>query len=953
MESVLFGLHVAVRLTVLLAIFFLLSRLYRSRRSAWRHLFWLPASVGMLVLLVALVSLPEMGNAKAGGRGEPEAAAIAANQFFVDANAAKGGDGSAANPFLTIGEALKAASYGDTVLLAPGTYSQPLELISGVTLLGAGAEQTRVVREAHFGLALRPFIQYFERPGEERGLQSVELRDVVMEDFTLDGGDEYPTRPAEEIAELLALAMAIDREDVAAVQALLERNSSLATARILSPDALAKGTTFLHRIVQAYSTSAEDVEIARLLIKHGADVNAEGGQARGSGESALGYAGFFGSAPLVELFLAHGGDPNYVSSTGATPVDATAHEGSHVRDYPRYLACLEAMIQAGGRFDLGHLVQLRHSQRLEAELDANPARVNERIALRHYRDEDGTPLHETADNCDADMAALLVDRGADLNALDNEGRTPLRRAVDRSEDYRSECRQVVELLLKRGAAPDIAAAVIAGDAESVAAILSEDPQAIHQRGPNQWTLLDLAVKYGHDEVEMLLRAAGATLSQNLEALFSEVGPDHSVHKVLAQSSTQLAPGYIHLDHSPSLDIRDEITLAAWVYMLDRGGTIVGKWFQLDSWSYVLHGVGSGFRLRWEDDTQTNLTNFAVPYLQWAHYAATYDGSQMRVFVNGELVAAQDVDGKRIKSTSNPVWIGDSGYLGGSPILLDDVQIWNVARSQKQIRESMHNGLSGDEPGLVGWFPMDSQPLIDRSPHANNGRLEGAATIRAIDIPSDERHAPEQVLWLLPSKLTTAMEMGDVDRVRQLTKEGRWHIIEGDSADLFDGETLKGWWALSDQWTVQDGQIVCPTSERIHFAISEIVIDEPFQLRYEVSALERSHGDGKMVGFVDAAGYNVLVALDDDEPHTIQIDSGRKFFDESGIYGPWQREVAADLQMQIGKWYDVVCTVDGSNFTVSTGDVELSHPFEPEFPVFIWLEVQRTGAKYRGLRISKL
>ena len=271
------------------------------------------------------------------------------------------------------------------------------------------------------------------------------------------------------------------------------------------------------------------------------------------------------------------------------------------------------------------------------------------------------------------------------------------------------------------------------------------------------------------------------------------GPDHSVHKVLAQSSTQLSPGYIHLDHSPSLDIRDEITLAAWVYMLDEGGTIVGKWFQLGSWSYVLHGVGSGFRLRWQDDTQTNLTNFAVPYLQWAHYAATYDGSQMRVFVNGELVASQDVDGKRIKSTSNPVWIGDSGYLGGSPILLDDVQIWNVARSQEQIRESMHNGLSGDEPGLVGWFPMDLQPLIDRSPHANNGRLEGAAAIHTIGIPSDERHAPEQVLWLLPSNLPTAMEMGDADRVRQLTKEGRWHIIEGDSADLFDGTTLKGWW----------------------------------------------------------------------------------------------------------------------------------------------------------------
>ena len=46
-------------------------------------------------------------------------------------------------------------------------------------------------------------------------------------------------------------------------------------------------------------------------------------------------------------------------------------------------------------------------------------------------------------------------------------------------------------------------------------------------------------------------------------------------------------------------------------------------------------------------------------------------------------------------------------------------------------------------------------------------------------------------------------------------------------------------------------------------------------------------------------------------------------------------------------------VDGTNFTVSTGDVELQHPFEPQFPVFIWLEVQRTGARFRGLHISKL
>ena len=202
-------------------------------------------------------------------------------------------------------------------------------------------------------------------------------------------------------------------------------------------------------------------------------------------------------------------------------------------------------------------------------------------------------------------------------------------------------------------------------------------------------------------------------------------------------------------------------------------------------------------------------------------------------------------------------------------------------------------------------------------------------------------------------LAAAMDRGDVDRVRKLLEEGRWQSLEDEGGDLFNGESLENWWALSEQWQARDGEIICPTSDRKHFLISEFVLHQPFQLSYQVAALARAHGDGKMVGIVDAAGNNVLVALDDDEPHTIQIDSGRKVFDAAGIRGPWRREAYADLPMEVGKWYEVLCTLDGKTFTVSGGNVEISHPFEPQFPVFIWLEVQRSGAKFRELRIVKL
>ena len=203
------------------------------------------------------------------------------------------------------------------------------------------------------------------------------------------------------------------------------------------------------------------------------------------------------------------------------------------------------------------------------------------------------------------------------------------------------------------------------------------------------------------------------------------------------------------------------------------------------------------------------------------------------------------------------------------------------------------------------------------------------------------------------RLAEAMEGGDAGRVRQLVGEGGWYTLRGKSGELFNGFSLGNWWPLSDQWGVEDGQIVCPTSDRIHFLISEYVFGEPFQLRYEVAALDRSPGTARWSGSSMRPATTSWSPSTTTSRHTIQIDSGRKVFDASGVRGPWKMETSAGLQMKVGKWYEVVCTVDGTNFTVSTGDVELQHPFEPQFPVFIWLEVQRTGARFRGLHISKL
>jgi ankyrin repeat protein len=66
-------------------------------------------------------------------------------------------------------------------------------------------------------------------------------------------------------------------------------------------------------------------------------------------------------------------------------------------------------------------------------------------------DNGGTPLHFAAQASAADVARVLLDAGARIDARDSEGNTPLFRAVFASRGHGD----VIELLRARGADPTI------------------------------------------------------------------------------------------------------------------------------------------------------------------------------------------------------------------------------------------------------------------------------------------------------------------------------------------------------------------------------------------------------------------------------------------------------------------------------------------------------------------
>ena len=84
----------------------------------------------------------------------------------------------------------------------------------------------------------------------------------------------------------------------------------------------------------------------------------------------------------------------------------------------------------------------------------------------------------------------------------------------------------------------------------------------------------------------------------------------------------------------------------------------------------------------------------LPTNSWSYLAATYDGTTLRLYVNGTLAASQAASGA-ITSSTNQLQIGSDSiygqYFNG---LIDQVRIYNTALSAAQIQTDMTTPISG-------------------------------------------------------------------------------------------------------------------------------------------------------------------------------------------------------------------------------------------------------------------
>ena len=94
--------------------------------------------------------------------------------------------------------------------------------------------------------------------------------------------------------------------------------------------------------------------------------------------------------------------------------------------------------------------------------------------------------------------------------------------------------------------------------------------------------------------------------------------------------------------------------------------------------------------------------------QWYQVAATYDGTTAKLYVNGDLEDSVTASITPAYATT-PLYLGSSGNGAINGMLdgaLDEVQIWDIARTQAAIQSDMNTLIDPTTAGLAAYYRFD-------------------------------------------------------------------------------------------------------------------------------------------------------------------------------------------------------------------------------------------------------
>ncbi|MDO8429065.1 MAG: DUF2341 domain-containing protein, partial [Candidatus Daviesbacteria bacterium] len=189
--------------------------------------------------------------------------------------------------------------------------------------------------------------------------------------------------------------------------------------------------------------------------------------------------------------------------------------------------------------------------------------------------------------------------------------------------------------------------------------------------------------------------------------------------------------YVSVAHSSSLNPASQITLSTWVYQAadQNDKQIFEKGISADSttgWRMrTVSGGAYAFQIPVTSFSH-GMTSTSYSTSAWHHVVGTYDGTTMKLYVDGVLDSELARSGA-INSNSGSLTIGawNSGSTAWFNGKLDDMRIYNRALSAGEVSQ-----LYNFAPGPVGYWNLDEKTgtsAFDKSGNANTGTLTNTPT----------------------------------------------------------------------------------------------------------------------------------------------------------------------------------------------------------------------------------
>lgn len=172
--------------------------------------------------------------------------------------------------------------------------------------------------------------------------------------------------------------------------------------------------------------------------------------------------------------------------------------------------------------------------------------------------------------------------------------------------------------------------------------------------------------------------------------------------------------WITVNSAASLDLSTGSTIEAWVYptaamsgwdtvlVKERAG---GTVYSLYANSGTVKPETGVYRVT--NQYASTSGGAALPANTWTHVAGTYDGANVRLYVNGTQVALLAASGNILASTGvlriggNSIW---TQFFNGR---IDEVRVYNRALGPSEIASDMNTPVSGNPPGPMGTITIEA------------------------------------------------------------------------------------------------------------------------------------------------------------------------------------------------------------------------------------------------------